>query len=390
MRLIPKSGVRVVNDSANNRLEVDFASHLRQSFCKMTKKVKTIYCGYPGGSKSRVNRAGKSILNGVPQKEDFAVLDEWRASHRQVLNTFQAILRIRSKDKDITVAQRHKRKTTILDKLKRHPKMELSRMDDVAGCRLIFRSNDELYAFRKSLHQAHFKHKLRNTEDKYDYIKKPKATGYRGVHDVYEYDVRSESGRPLRGLLVELQYRTLIQHSWATAVEVIGLITKSEPKFQRGDKRYELAMAYASEILARSAENHYGPFPDLTSRKVVAEFRKLDKDLKLMKLLKGVKVADTTLTKGGDVILIFQEDGSLEIKNYGTATEALYHLFHLENKSEGEDIVLVRGASTADVRLAYKNYFGDTSDFVSLVYRGCEILSPRIMKKRHNKALDVP
>jgi len=30
-----------------------------------------------------------------------------------------------------------------------------------------------------------------------------------------------------------------VQHAWATAVEVIGLITESQPKFQRGDNRYE-------------------------------------------------------------------------------------------------------------------------------------------------------
>ena len=63
---------------------------------------------------------------------------------------------------------------------------------------------------------------------------------------VEEYDVNSEVGRGLAGLNVEIQYRTLVQHAWSTAVEVIGFITESQPKFQRGDKRYEHAMALAS------------------------------------------------------------------------------------------------------------------------------------------------
>jgi ppGpp synthetase/RelA/SpoT-type nucleotidyltranferase len=187
---------------------------------------------FPGGSKSRVNRAGERVRSCIATPEDLRVIDEWRAAHRNVLNTFQAILRIRTKDMDVTVAQRHKRKRTIFDKLERFPRMHLARMDDVAGCRLIFRTIPELYEFRDVFLKARFKHQRRNDLDKYDYIKHPKKTGYRGVHDVYEYDVRSEAGRRLKGLYVEIQYRTLVQHAWATAVEVIGFITESQPKFR--------------------------------------------------------------------------------------------------------------------------------------------------------------
>lgn len=330
---------------------------------------------FPGGSKSRVNRAGQALANGRASHEDNRVFEEWRAAHRGVLNTFQAILRTRARGHEITVAQRHKRRATILDKLHRHEGMALARMDDVAGCRLIFRDIDALVQFRDSMHKARFRHSLRNQKDKYDYIKSPKATGYRGIHDVYEYDVNSRAGEALRGLLVEIQYRTLIQHSWATAVEVIGLITKSQPKFERGDSRYTEAMAYASEILARVHENRRGPFPDMSDRSVVAAFRRLDRDLKLLTLLRGVRAADTTLTRGGDVILIFNEDGSLEVHSFASSPLALFELFRLEKKLDQKDIVLVRGATSHDVRLAYQNYFGDTSDFIQLVTDACDSLS---------------
>ena len=62
---------------------------------------------------------------------------------------------------------------------------QLARMDDIAGCRLIFRHTKDLDSFRDEFHRARFKHKMRNDLDKYDYIKRPKPTGYRGVHDVY-------------------------------------------------------------------------------------------------------------------------------------------------------------------------------------------------------------
>lgn len=133
---------------------------------------------FPGGSKSRVNRAGESIRQGTATTDDLFVIEDWRAAHRGVLNTFQAILRNRTRGTKVSVAQRHKRKMTIFDKLMRLPGMQLARMDDVAGCRLIFRSIKDLQAFRSKFHKARFNHKLRNDPDKYDYIRKPKRTGY--------------------------------------------------------------------------------------------------------------------------------------------------------------------------------------------------------------------
>jgi hypothetical protein len=277
----------------------------------------------------------------------------------------------------VTVAQRHKRKRTIFGKLDRFPEMQLARMDDVAGCRLIFPSIKALYAFRRNFHEANFKHKRRNDNDKYDYIKRPKNTGYRGIHDVYEYDVNSDVGRPLKGLLVEIQYRTLVQHAWATAVEVIGFITENQPKFQDGDSRYLDAMALASEILARAFENSKGPFPDLDDEEVVRRFLYLDKELGLLTMLRGLNAADTAVTTNRNSILVFSGAGELNVRTYRDATEALRNLFELERELPGRDIVLVRADTSDEVRLAFRNYFSDARDFIDLVEGGCQRLAKR-------------
>lgn len=133
---------------------------------------------FPGGSRKRVNRAGAHVRGSCPTPADLEAIDEWRAAHRNVLNTFQAILRTRTRKTNTVVAQRHKRRTTIFGKLHRFPHMQLARMDDVAGCRLIFPSVAALYKFRKEFHKARFRHKRRDDVDKYDYIKSPKPTGY--------------------------------------------------------------------------------------------------------------------------------------------------------------------------------------------------------------------
>lgn len=329
---------------------------------------------YPGGSRKRVSKAGDNVRAATASKEDLDTIEEWRAAHRGVLNTFQAILRTRTKFTQIIVAQRHKRKNTIFDKLRRLPGMKLARMDDVAGCRLIFQSIEELYAFRDKFHKARFKHKRRNDESKYHYINFPKDTGYRGIHDVYEYDVNSVAGQNLAGLYIEIQYRTLVQHAWATAIEVIGFITESQPKFKQGDRRYEHAMALASEILARAHEDLKGPFPKLADRELLEEFLTLDKELTLLQTLRGLNEAKGEISDKRNTILIFSETGELEVKSYRDAPDALRALFDLEKQMPNKDIVLVRADSSEEVRLAFRNYFSDAREFIRLLDDACDKL----------------
>lgn len=340
---------------------------------------------FPGGSKSRVNKAGKAVRSGSATPSDLEVIEKWRAAHRPVLNTFQAILRTKLRGENVVVAQRHKRKNTIFDKLSRLPSMQLARMDDVAGCRIIFRNIVEMHRFRNLFHKSRFNHKMRNDVDKYDYIKHPKSTGYRGIHDVYEYDVRSEAGKKLKGLYIEIQYRTLIQHAWATAVEVVGFITESQPKFEKGDSRYKEAMAYASEILARAHEKCTGPFPDKSDQEVLQEFLRLDSELSLMQTLRGLNQEMSAITDKKNNILIFSPEGELTIQSYREATEALRVLFELEKEMPGYDIVLVRADSSEEVRTAFRNYFNDAQEFIRLMDEGCAQLSGHQMKMATHK-----
>ncbi|OGQ59729.1 MAG: hypothetical protein A3J24_08745 [Deltaproteobacteria bacterium RIFCSPLOWO2_02_FULL_53_8] len=247
-------------------------------------------------------------------------------------------------------------------------------MDDVAGCRLIFGTVGELYKFRDEFHKARFKHKRKNETDKYDYIKRSKSTGYRGIHDIYSYDVNSKNGDRYRGLLVEIQYRTLVQHAWATAVEVIGFITENQPKFQQGDKRYEHCMALASEILSRAHEGATGPFPEKSNEEILAEFSALDGEIHLLRILIGLNSSEAKSSDGKNSILIFKEDGSLEIKNFKDATDALKELFRLEKEFPSLDIVLVKADTNEEVRIAFKNYFSDAKDFLRLLTDAQRIL----------------
>ena len=334
---------------------------------------------FPGGSRGRVNRAGDRVRHATATSDDIAVINAWREAHRHVINSFQSILRNRTRGLDVVVAQRHKRQKTISDKLTRLPKMKLSRMDDVEGCRLIFKSIKDLRRFRDTLHQrSRFNHKLKNGIDKYDYIAHPKDSGYRGIHDVYEYDVKSNSGRDRKGLLIELQYRTSNQHAWATTVELVGFLTSDQPKFDRGGAEIKLILRLASEIVARAFEDTRSSLPDLSNRDVVGQFTALDGKLDFMKMLRNLNRADGSFTKKKDMILIFGDTNRkelMEVRSYPNTTVALRALFILEKERPKTYIVLVKSERPEDVRVAFRNYFSDAGQFIDLVNSGCGKLS---------------
>lgn len=326
----------------------------------------------PTYSKSRVNRAGASVRAGAADEADWEIVNTWRAAHSYLLNTFQANLRRRSRGTDIVVAQRLKRLPTIEHKLSRYPSMQLARMHDIAGCRLIFSSIDQLREFRADFHKGRFEHRLRHEVDEYDYIANPKTDGYRGVHDVYEYRVNSISGQKWNGLQLELQYRTLYQHAWATSVEVVGLVTHSQPKFHVGDPRHSEFFALASEIIARVFENRTSCRPSYSARELVARFNLIESEIHLLATLDGINSVNTEVLEGKNVILHFKDEGHLEITSYTNQQRALEEYFRLEKSVKGgaQDVVLVSAQSGADIRVAFRNYFSDTSEFVRLVEAG--------------------
>src|SRR5262245_28631269 len=121
----------------------------------------------PWGSKGLINRAGQAFRDHRELTEqEVEAFNSWRGAHKYILNTFQATLRNRTRVTGRDVAQRLKRRHTIIDKLSRESRMELARMDDVAGCRMIFDTIPALDEFRAQFAKARFRHKRKNDRDK--------------------------------------------------------------------------------------------------------------------------------------------------------------------------------------------------------------------------------
>ncbi len=107
-------------------------------------------------------------------------------------------------DDRIRPGQRFKRSDRILNKLIRYPRMRLSQMEDIGGCRVVLPSIAEVYAVLRRV-----RHNWPENARISDYIAEPKDDGYRGIHVVHKRG----------GRLIEVQLRTPGQHEWAEAIE---------------------------------------------------------------------------------------------------------------------------------------------------------------------------
>lgn len=163
-------------------------------------------------------------------------LERWRRAHYVPLVSANNGLRSRARTAgvDAEVSQRLKRRATILDKLRREPTLDLSRMQDIGGCRAVVDSIDDLRRLEERLRNGRVP-----VAGSADYIVTPRESGYRGVHVVVEY----------QGRQIEIQLRTKVMHAWALAAEnysqLVGLNLK-----QDGDHPVQLFLSTASEIMA--------------------------------------------------------------------------------------------------------------------------------------------
>jgi putative GTP pyrophosphokinase len=336
-----------------------------------------------GYSKGALDRAGERIRAGEGTGADLSMLDNWRASHLYVINTFQSSLRFRRKrsDADVTIAQRLKRQPTIIDKLTREPGMALSRMHDIAGCRLIFPEIDGLTEFRNGVLNSRANHRLVGDKDRYDYILHPKNTGYRGIHDVYIYDVASEGGKSWNGLRIELQYRTYTQHAWATAVEISDIVNRTRLKFNQANEDLSRLFLLSSEILSRTYEAMPGFCADLETQNILSELIELEHKLHAIDRLRNLTSSEfhkIARTHKLFILVNFTAEklgGEFFAEGFSDNKSAVERYAELEKQYAGlADVVLV-GATEADaVKLAYTNYFSDASMFIGLLDHAVEHL----------------
>lgn len=194
-------------------------------------------------SKSQAKKAGSNLrkyfrgelTDEAVYHEALDTMESWRRAHYKPLVSANNGLRARARALgiDAEVTQRLKRSQTILDKLKREPTLDLSRMQDIGGCRAVVETKAEL----RQLEARILKRLAPVTHT--DYIKHPRESGYRGVHIVVAYQDRA----------IELQLRTQVMHEWALATEHYSQ-TQGENLKQDGTHPIQLFLQVAADMMA--------------------------------------------------------------------------------------------------------------------------------------------
>ena len=173
--------------------------------------------------------------------EAYQMLVDFRAAHQYPLIKATVGLRsmVSTAGCKVEVTQRLKRIPTILNKLVREPEMELGRMQDIGGCRAVLASISEVWAVERRLQRAMVKRTGRQARTK-DYIAKPRASGYRGVHVIVQYDAKN----------IEVQLRTQVMHQWAIAVEKLSWRVRDDLKSDTGPREVRDWLRAVSEAMA--------------------------------------------------------------------------------------------------------------------------------------------
>lgn len=197
-------------------------------------------------SRTQIVNAGKIIGQDYQQIDEYkqavTIVDNWRASHAFPLHVIYIQLRrMCSGNRKAIVAERLKRLESITKKLTRESNMNLWTMQDLGSCRVIVSKLTDVYNYATKYEKSRKRHIVKKT---YDYIKAPKASGYRSLHVVYE--CRSDRVNTYnRNMLIEIQYRTHLQHIWATAVETMGLFTDEAIKSGQGSEDIKRFLSFS-------------------------------------------------------------------------------------------------------------------------------------------------
>lgn len=181
-------------------------------------------------TKTQIDRLGDRLRSGAPSDEDLILLDRFRRSYSVGYESVIATIR---RELGVNPTGRPAKSTrSIIEKLRRET-IRLSQMQDIAGCRFIVSDSTEqeraVAALRATLPEVHVDDRRR----------KP-SHGYRAVHVIAVSDSKP----------IEVQVRTLLQHTWAEWSEKYSDVVDPEIKYGGGPEDIRHLLFESSQLVA--------------------------------------------------------------------------------------------------------------------------------------------
>ena len=248
--------------------------------------------------------------------------------------------------------------------------MGLGGLQDIGGARFVFEDIPSLLQAQKVILTAKFNHFFAYREP-YDYVARPKESGYRSIHFVYQYVSEDPD---YDGLRVELQIRTRLQHDWAMAVETAELISKSSLKASMGDENWLEFFKLSSAVFAKKEDMPVAAsFEGFSERDYCIQYAQLDREYKfldqLRALVSAVKITEMhTLEEGYAVILIMFNEKRVQLRHYPSEKleDATKYYSEVEKSIDEENsaVVLVSVSDMKELQEAYPSYFLNAGEFI--------------------------
>lgn len=326
-----------------------------------------------------VKQAGKAIAGDLPWTEDsapdvlraFQIANNWRDAHAYPMRSIRLSVAwyMRALQIEGVTAARLKRMQAIRRKLRRLP-LGLNKLQDLGGCRAILPTIEDVSLLVDVL-KNRTRHHLRSERN---YITNPKDDGYRSHHLMFDYRGKGDA-KAFDNRRVEVQIRTRMQHSWATAVEAVGLMRREDLKGHKGSEKWLRLFKLMSAEFAL-AENCTEPAGLPSQRQRIIEIKSLDKELNATSMLTKISYA----VRWTDEAVQPSSKPTYYLIRFNNATQqveidvtfapkwavAQYDQAELsDNKSgiEASNIVLVEADKVENLKDAYPNYFGDVQLF---------------------------
>lgn len=323
-----------------------------------------------------VVRAGESLKGKLvwsTENQDeiqkiFAIANNWRASHAAPMAILRAELHGRMshlKLKGLTAA-RLKQMSSIRSKLNRI-EGNLRQLQDLGGCRAVVPTIEHARQLVSEMVDKS-PHLLRRQDH---YMDIPRSSGYRSHHLIFAFKPREDKEVSYDGRLIEMQIRSRLQHSWATAVEAVGLYLRENLKAGVGSSEWLRLFELMSVEMAATEGCDYAKDGEVKRRAEIADLNaSLDAIQKLESLSVGVltldRIAHDRHHKPPFVQIKYDhQKRTVDVKRINGPAKIGGALETFSSTSENGrySSVIVEVGRIEDLKNAYPNYFGDVQLF---------------------------
>jgi hypothetical protein len=341
----------------------------------------------PANPKGKIDRSGE-IISGRAEPNAEITMDDaldiagnWRSSHGYPLHVAWTALRRRALavDHKAIVPKRQKRLPSIISKLRRFRNMQLSQMQDLGGARAVVKSARKVDKLAEAF--------LSNSSEALQFVKKfdyvhhdpgPKTDGYRSIHLVYRYQGDSQEGA-FKGMRVEIQIRSRMQHAWATALEIIDTFRGQRLKQDVGDENWKRFFALVGSAMALKENRPLVPGTPKFRSELISELRELSAKLNIndvfLGLMVGVNIAPGIKAQSESpietyILTLNSSERTTGTRAYASNKEAEAALLEMEKENIDKphiQTVMVSAQSLRGLQEAYPNYYVDTRRFLAFL-----------------------